>query len=121
MACTDGDPGPACEDLGDFSLPVPVLPPDEMGTPGTPPVTPLPQAVVVPPAPPAEPTPEPIEPTVLCSFGGEPVASSCERVSGDLAVSYCSPRDEPNACERPMTALVSEPETAGHVERAVVE
>jgi murein endopeptidase len=36
MACTNVDVGPACEDLGDFRLPTPVLPADEMGKPNAP-------------------------------------------------------------------------------------
>jgi murein endopeptidase len=120
MACSEGDPGPACEDLGDFVFPTPVLPPDEMGAPAPTPVAPLPQAVVVPPAAPEpEPEPEPAAaaPNALCCLAVEPRVLA----SSYLAASFCAPPDEPNACERPMTALVSQPESTQRADRTVLE
>jgi hypothetical protein len=125
MACSEGDPGPACEDLGDFTLPTPVLPPDEMGPPPPMPAAPLPQAIAAPPPEPKVAPPEPSaeEVSALCSFElpAATVSIGDEPTFADLAASFCAPPDEPNACERPMTALVSQPESAQRVDRAVLE
>jgi murein endopeptidase len=110
MACSDGDEGPACEDLGDFRLPTPVLPPDETDAPAD--ATPAPpydaiaaEAAVA-------------EATSLCSLVER---ASVSKPAAELDVPYCAAPDEPNACERPMTALVSEPEATQRVDRNVLE
>jgi hypothetical protein len=108
MACSDGDDGPACEDLGDFRLPTPVLPPDETDAPADAPPAPTAEGIAV------ETTVSQAsvaQPTSLCSFA-EPA---------ELPVLYCAASDEPNACERPITALASEPEATQRVDRSVLE
>ena len=71
--------------------------------------TPLPQAE----------TDTPAGDTTLCSR--EPVAATVDPTQGEIPVPYCALPDEPISCERPMTALVSEPEATRRVERNVLE
>jgi murein endopeptidase len=135
LACSAADEGPACEDLGELGWPAPAYPPDEMGAPSASPPAPapLPQAVL-----PAGPllapraAPPAVEPTVQRSVTIDPViieasangSDSDDPADGRASSSddlSCAPPEQPIMCERPMTALVSEPESGRRVDRNVLE
>jgi murein endopeptidase len=127
LACSGSDEGPACEDLGDLGLPAPALPADEMGTP--PPVeAPLPQAASEVAVPGSEvevvalktatADTARIDPTLCSSIDPSSLRAASSR---DLIAPYCAVPDEPNACERPVTALVNAAEATRRVDPSVVE
>lgn len=125
MACSGMDEGPACEDLGDLGLPAQALPADEAAPTGE---APLPQAAAEVGLPGSEmefvalrtgPTDATkIDPTLCSSIDPSSLRASSSR---DLIAPYCAVPDEPNACERPVTALVNAAEATRRVDPSVVE
>jgi murein endopeptidase len=98
MACSEVDEGPACEDLGDLGLPSL----DEMGTAPDP----LPEEATI-----ATP-----EPTIEARE-----TSSQPADDDEPAAPICALPEEPNACARPMTALVNQSDSTRPADRNVLE
>jgi hypothetical protein len=135
MTCTALDEGAVCEDMGDLGLSVAVLPADETAAP--PPsasANPAPQMLLdeeldrgeasMISAPPTSSIASSADPAESC--GGMPVYCAATNgrpgdAFGAVGVSYCAPADEPNACERPVTALVSTTGSAALGYRTAVE
>lgn len=145
MICTEVDEGLACEDMGDLGPPLADPARDEMGTPvpdGTPS---SPSTVSIEDAAPADSvstareenlgasrpaqTAYAVSATETDPASGNATAASCTARSDEepspvvtgANLSYCALDDEPNACERPVTALASKPDSTSSASRSVVE
>jgi hypothetical protein len=138
MACSDVDAEAACEDLGNLGLPSPPLPPDDTGAPGEPsrdiavvttrerpsndarraaPTVVAAAAAVAAGAPPSDSGAEIESDAPLCA--ARAAAARQPARAGDAP--YCAPADEPNSCERPVTALVHQTEAMRRVDPNFLE
>lgn len=133
MTCTAIDEGPLCEDMGDFGLPVAVFPAEETALP-------LPEAALEPSAAGEDPVrislsvaPEAtaldlvsLSSTIESKDGANGVLCAASDVAPPgpsirgMSLSYSAIDDEPNSCERPVTALAS-PDPASSADRSVLQ
>jgi hypothetical protein len=125
LACSDLDKSPACENFGDFDLPISPFVPIEMPeTPAVPGLNTAPPPVNA--APPGANTAAPLAvPSSADDLESSNAMPSVDPVAllGATTESalVCAIADEPNVCERPMTAMVSPRKPTPNMDPSLLE